>query len=297
MKDKDSSLNYNFNKGLISSYPKTNYSSGLEICLAKLLGFNVDWPKKHLHLEYNFNLETPLKIDTQTFYTVHARDADKPPAAPNCCYSFTKLTRWRLDISSFATFDDYLNSLIRWHYCNYLKSKKQFQKSNCTVEYFDSGWEQHVDEVYRLYLNVAAHYVDKLYDLNFFRLGAQRGDYKLICAWHEGKMIGLFVLHDEGKTLHSICCGFDYEVSSASYAYSWLNYELVRFAIEAKKYRQIDVGFTADNSKKLIGLKPIPSRLDFYVNNSLLRGVLKLLSKVVATTLTQRQTLKFSFKR
>lgn len=281
-------------KGWVTAFPLENYSSLHELSPLGFLGLNIPWSKMHFFVQFSFNLHTPLKFHPDAYLTFQTLDADQP-SSPQCCYSITQFKRWRLNIASYSTFEEYLNSQIRWHRCNYEKSQKIFKNYGASVT-FENDWTKHVDAVYRLYVNVAQKYSDKLYDLNFFKAAAQRPDYKLICAWFEGHLIGLFVLQEELPTLHSICCGFDYDHSSKCYAYSWLHYELIRWAIDSKKYQDVDIGLTADHSKEMIGFKPISARMDIYAKGPITRGLLHAASSLITAKITPESKLKLGFR-
>jgi Acetyltransferase (GNAT) domain len=277
--------------------PLENFSSLHETSLIHELGWNINWPCKHFFMQFSFNLHTPLKIHSQAYLTLHIKDANSQPSAPNCCYNITHLTRWRLDISSYRSIDGYLKGLIRWHRCNYAKSKKKFLEYGCEISFIEEDWSEHAELVYQLYDNVAQRYQHKLYNLSFFQEIAKRPDYKLVCAWYEGKMIAVFVLQEELPTLHSVLAGLDYQHSSASYAYSWMHYALFDHAIAAEKYQNIDVGFNSDEAKKTIGFKPILSRIDIYSKGRMTRGILKMLSHFISATITSEAKLRLGLKK
>ncbi len=264
--------------------------------LAGWLGWNIRCPKKHFFLEFNFNLHTPLKINPKAYLTLHTQDADKPPATPNCCYSLTQLKRWRLGIGGYSSFEDYLDSLIRWHHCNYVKSEKIFTNYGCKITVIEEDWTQYVEAVYPLYYNVAQRHGDVLYDIRFFQAAAKRPDYKLICAWFEDKIIGMFLLQEELPTIHSVICGLDYHHSTKSYAYSWLHYALIHWAIETKKYQNVDIGLTANESKRAIGFEPISARMDIYSKGVITRNFLCAASLLTKATITSEAKLKLRFK-
>lgn len=277
------------------AFPLEYYSSLHELSLLSMMGVNRRIPGMQLLVQFNFNLQTPLQLHPQAKLAFHIVDADKPLAEANCCYSITQLQRWRMDVSAFDTFDAYLGAQKRWHRCNFTKSEKKFKDYEATVAVL-SDWKEHIDDVYRIYCNVAKRHNDKLYDLSFFHLAAQRPDYKLLSAWYQGELIGMFILREEGEVLHSTCCGLDYTHSSTSFAYTWLHFELIRYAIE-NKFRHIDAGLTADDSKKAIGFQPIQSRLDIYAQNFCIRHFLKLASRLTTATVTSDSKLKIGLRR
>ena len=276
--------------------PLENYSSLHELSLTDLLGWNNSWLRKGFFVQFDFNLHTPLNIHPQAYLTVHTQDAHSPPRASDCCLSIINFTRWRLDISSYRSIDDYLAGSIRWHRCSYAKSKKNFLNYGCKISVIEGDWSEHVERVYRLYTKVAHRYKHWLYDLHFFQEIAKRPDYKLLCAWFEGEMIGVFVLQEEGPTLHSTCCGFDYQHSSASYAYTWMHYAFFDHAIAAQKYQNVDAGPSADEAKKSIGFKPILSRMDIYSKGRMTRGLLALIARFFRATITPEAKLKLEWR-
>lgn len=271
--------------------PLENFSSLHETSLREEIGWKIKWPSKHFFLQFSFNLHTPLKFHPRAYMIFHTKDADSPKS-PDCCFSITHLTRWRLDISSYQSINDYLDASIRWHRCNYAKSKKSFLDYGCEISFIEEDWSEYAERVYGLYDNVAQRYQHRLYNLSYFQEIAKRADYKLVCAWFEGKMIGVFVLQEELPTLHSICAGLDYQHSSASYAYSWMHYALFDRAIAAKKYQNIDVGFNSDEAKKTIGFKPVLSRIDIYSQGKVTRKVLKIFSRFFTATITPEAKLR-----
>ena len=279
----------------MKSSPLEKYSSLHEFSLLEPLGLNTSWPGKHFFVQFCFNLHRPLKILPQAYLTLHASDANLPPSAPNCCYSITNLIRWRLDISSYKSIDDYLKASIRWHRCNYVKSKRTFFNYGCEISIIEGDWSEHVERVYQLYTNVANRFRYFLYDLNFFQELAKCPDCKLLCAWFKGEMIGVFILQEESPTLHAVCCGLDYKHSSRSYAYSWMNYAFFEYAIAAQKYQNVDAGLSADEAKKTIGYKPVLTRMDIY-SKGITGKLLSLLSKYTSATFTQNSRLKLKWR-
>lgn len=299
-------------KGWVTAMPLENYSSLHELSLLPLLGVNIPWPRKRFFLQFNFNLHTPLTMHPQAFLIFDTRDVSAIPAEGASssvlqeslaahrltrCYSIADLKRWRLDIAAYRSMHDYLDATVRWHRCNHAKSSKIFSQYGCEISFIEGDWTAHAERVYYLYANVAGRHGDWLYDLNFFKEAAKRPDYHLICAWYGGEMVGVFVLQEELPTLHSICCGFDYVHSSASYAYSWMHYALIEHAIASQKYQNIDVGLTADESKKSIGFEAVPTRMDIYCTNPLISSLLRRCARFTSATITPAAKLKVSLKR
>lgn len=276
---------------VMTAHPLEKYSSLHELSLTSWLGWTNERLKIPISIQFDFNLNTPLKINSLAYLVFKTRDSNQP-IDPNSCFIINQLTRWRIK-TQYSSFDEFFQSLTRWHRCNYFKSQKIFRDYGSLVIFINDDWTEHVAAIYRLYLNVVHHHEDnQLYDLSFFHEIAKRSDYKLICTLFEGEIIAMFVLQEESSTLHSICCGMDYEHSSKCYAYSWMHHELIRMAIEAEKYQCVDVGLTADQSKKEIGFTSIPSRMDIYAKGWIIRNFLKLASTFVTATITSDGKLK-----
>lgn len=273
----------------LNACPHEKYSSLHQLALG------VPWFQKKIFVELNANLHVPLDCHPQACMTFHTQDAITPPGA-DCCFSISHLNRWRANISSFNSINEYLANLSRWHRCNYSKSEKTFRKYGCEVKCIRGDFSLFVDEAFALYCNVARRYNRRMYDIQFFRAAAKRDDYQLLAAWFEGKMIGMFLLQDETPTLHSGCSGFDYLHSSKSYAYSWLHYEMIRLAIEEQKYQFVDAGITADASKQMIGFECIPSRMDIYTKCLPVKYLLRLAASCLKVTLSPDEKLQCAFR-
>lgn len=284
-------------KKWVTACPLENYSSLHEVSLASFLGWNFKWINKHVFVGFDYNMNMPLNIHPRATLTFHTQKTNRDPVAPHYCYSIRNLKRWYLDIYPYDSHEGYLKSLNAGGRKNYLRSKKIFEKYGCTTSCIGCDWTTYVDDVYRLYSNVACRSGEKLYDLRFFQTIAKRDDYTLLCGWFEGKMIGVLVLQEECPTLHTIACGFDYEHSSNSYAYSWLHHELIHFAIESKKFQNVDVGIMADKSKKEIGFTPVSVRMDIYTKSVLLRSFLNVASYFTSATITPDSKIKISLGR
>ena len=277
--------------------PLENYSSLHEWSLIELLRWNIPWLRKPFFVQFNFNLHTPLKVRPETYITFHTRnDDDLSPDAPNCSFSISNITRWGLDIYQYQSLDDFLNRTIRWHRCNYKKSKKKFLDYGCETTFIEGDWSEYAEQAFQLYLKVAQKFDYWLYDLNFFQEIAKRPDYKLLCAWFKGEMVAVFVLQEELPTLHFLCCGLDYQHSTNSYAYTWMNYALFEYAIPRKKYKHLDAGLSADESKKAIGYQPIPSRMDIY-SKGLVHHVLRGISRFFKASITPNANVKLEWRR
>lgn len=279
----------------IEAHLLDNYSSLHEYSLMHWLGLEKICPNKHVFAQFDFNLNTPFHIHPHADIVFRTLDASQP-IDPQSCFSITQIKRWRIPIGRFTSFNDFVTSLIRWHRCNYTKSKKLFHEYGCTISLIEGDWTQHVDVIYDLYCQVAKAHGEQLYDRGFFHEMAKDAHHRLLCAWFQDKIIAMFVLQHEGTTLHATCCGMDYQHSSKSFAYSWLCYELIRLAIEEQKYTHLDVGLTADDAKQAVGFSPIPIRMDIYAKNVFIRGFLRVVSSCIKATITPDAKLKFRLK-
>jgi hypothetical protein len=284
-------------KGWVKAIPLEHYSSLNELSLLDLMGIHIPWPQKHFFVQFCFNLHTPLKIYPQAYLTFNTRDSALPPAIPNPCYSIGNINRWRLDMTPYHSLENFIANTPRQQRCCFARSKKTFFNYGCEITLHENDWSEYAEQVYRLYGNVAQRHGDWLYDLNFFQMIAKRPDYKILCAWFNGEMIAVFILQEELPTLHSIACGMDYNHSSASYAYSWMHYALIEKLIAAQKYQNIDIGLTADDAKKCIGFKAIPSNMDIYSNGFVTRKLLGSVSRFVSTTITSGPKLRFDWRK
>jgi len=280
-------------KGVMKTIPLEYFSILQKVSVLEMLGLNFSLPLTEFSIQLNMNLQTPLKIDPRAYLIIDAKDEGAPPSSSERCFCLSHLKRWRIDVSPYTSFDDYVNSMARWHRCTLNKSKKNFHAYGCETSYIEGDWSEHADVVAHLYGNVARNYSHCLFNVEYFREVARHPDSILLCAWYNGEMISAFVLHAEGSTLHSISCGLDYKHSSASYTYSWMHYALLNYAIVSKKYKIIDVGFTADEAKQSIGFQSIPSRMDLYSKGKLTRTVLKAFSRCCGATLSSQGKVKF----
>jgi predicted N-acyltransferase len=276
--------------GWVKAIPLKYYSSLHEFSPSRWMGLSWLFPKKRVWVQFDLNLRTPLSPDNKADIIFRGMDADKPVDA-NSCFSITKIKRWRLHIAFYASYDSFLDSIDEWHYANYLKSQKAFKEHECTTSFIEGDWSQYADKVYELYCNVAKSHHEQLFDLSYFQKIATGGS-KLVCAWHGDQMIAMGILVEESSILHCTYCGLDYDHSSKSMAYSWLSFESIRLAIEAKKYEYIDVGLTADAAKRTIGFRSIPMRLDIYAKNRLVRSLLRLIGRYYSATITSEAKLK-----
>jgi peptidoglycan biosynthesis/recognition FemAB-like protein len=244
---------------------------------------------------FSFSLHTPSPFYPQPLLRFNARDSDKPPAIPPD-FSFEHLIRWRLEISKDQSFEDYLQNLSHLQYKTYKKTERNFTAHGATISIIEGDWSEHADAVYQLYANVASQHPPGIYDIEFFRHIAKKSDYKLISAWVNGLMFGAVVVLEEGSFIHSVCCGLDYHHSKISYAYSWMHYELIRFAIESKRFTIADAGFTGDKGKKLLNFKPVCCCMDVYANRWIMRRLLRSAGRLFKATITSESRIKTSLR-
>jgi hypothetical protein len=67
---------------------------------------------------------------------------------------------------------------------------------------------------------------------------------------------------------------------------------LIQYAIESKKYQNLDIGLTADQSKKIIGFEPIPSCMDVYTKGVMTHSLLRAASLLLTATITSESKFK-----
>ncbi len=279
---------------LFSAEPLEKFSALHSIPILSLLGIKSKFSPS-VSVIFNFNLQTPLLQNPQAQLTFHVRDSNQPPLLEKPDFCITNLKRWRLDISQFSSFTNYLQKMKRKHYMRYNETKKTFTDYGAKISLIEGDWSQYVDMFYPLYMKVAEKHGTQLYDINFFRMVAKNSSYKLLCAWYNNLLIGALVLVDEQPVFHSICCGLDYEHSKNSQAYSQLHYEFIRLAIESKKYTIADVGITADQAKSNLDFQPVSACMDIWVHNRCIRPLLRGLSSIMSATINSKAKLELSF--
>lgn len=251
-----------------------------------------------LKVAFNFNLTTPVPFH-QAQLSLNLRDSSISQSNP---FDFTinNLKRWRLDISTYHTFSDFLTSLSRSRSKKYHSTQKAFYNCGASLSVIEDDWSQHAEEVYHLYSNVAKRHGAQLYDLNFFRTIAKLKEYHLMCLWYQDALIGALVMIDEEPIYHSMLCGLDYEHSQKLRAYSLMHYEIIRLAIEAQKFKTVDIGLTANRLKEIMGYRPVSASLDINAKNFLLKHLLRMLSRFMTATInsdSDRVEWKFVFPR
>jgi predicted N-acyltransferase len=274
----------------LSAIPLEKYSSLHKVSLLKLPGINISPAYTFI-----FNLQTtPLPgIRSQLIFSL--RDCSAAPILENPDYCINNLTRWRLNLAAYSSFDDFLQKIKRSHFRKYRETLKTFAHYGTTLSLIEDDWSQHADVVYQLYLKVAKRHGKALYDLNFFRTIAKLKEYKLLCVWREDAIVSALVIIDEEPVLHSMVCCLDYEHSKKCHAYSRMHYELIRLGIESKKYAMIDIGLTADKAKSLMDFQPISSRMDIYAQNVMLKAILRMLSRFTMATINEQSKFELSF--
>lgn len=231
---------------------------------------NVTW----LTMAFNFNLQAPIAIPPAQL-TFNLRDASQlRPSTVDL--TINQIKRWRMDISSFRDFNDYLSTLKSNYKKNYLNTIKAYQAYGAEIRIIDGDWSEHASTVYQLYRNVAKRNRSQLYDRRYFNEIAKINAYKLISVWHANVMVSVLVIFDEQPVYHSMLCGFDYVHSRNLFAYSLVHYELIRLAIATTQHTTVDIGITANIAKAMMNFKAIPVCMDITARNPLLKLTLKL---------------------
>ncbi len=243
----------------------------------------------------NFNVTRSPPFNPQSLLTFDAHEGDQASERPPD-FSFTNMIRWRLDLTNIQTFEDYVQKLNCKQHKNFRHTLYKFESYKAKISIIESDWSDYADAVYTLYANVASKHPPEIYDRNFFRQIAKMKAYKLIYATYDDKMIGAVVICEEAWVIHSICCGLDYEHTTPCYAYSWMDYAFIRYAIESKKFKYADLGFTADDAKRALNFMPISYRMDVYANHRLIRWLLHLGSRLFTATINSQSKVKFHFK-
>ncbi len=249
-----------------------------------------------IKLIFNFNLEKSIKSDNKAQLSFNLRDANMPPTPGTSDFCIKHLTRWRMNLSLYESFSDFLLKIKRKNYRSYRRALKTFEEYGATISLIEGDWSDYADSAHRLYLNVAEKHKAQLYDLNFFRMIAKSEPFQLLCVWYQGSLVGILVLIDEGETLHSMVCGLDYNHTKKAHAYSRMHYEFIRLAFEAKKYTMADIGLTADSAKSLLDFQPVAACMDVSAENPFLKGILRLISRFMTSTINEQSQFKWKFQ-
>lgn len=278
-----------------SATPQSNYASNHQLSLLSLIGLRqIRSPKVNIQL--NFGLQTaPSQPSSLLTFTI--RDMDTLAAPGTADFSITNLTRWRVNTSQFTNFDEFLDqALSRRLKKKYLETQAVFYGYGAHITYIEGDWSEQVDAVYALYTNVAKKHGTQLYDHDFFKMIAPKDAYKLLCFWHNNRLFAALVIVEEPTAIHSLACCLDYHHSRPTRAYSQLHYELIRLAIESKRYRTVDIGITADKAKSMMGFRPIPTCMDVSSHNPVIKKLLQALSYCYGATINDNAKLEFNFQ-
>jgi len=279
-----------------SAKPLEGYSSLQEIPLLSLLGIKSKAAHPRLLLLFNFNLITPPKTHPKAILSFHVVDSSTPINPLNSDFRITNLTRWRIHLTQYEAFTSFLQKMKRRHYMRYEETRKTFSDYGVKLSVVDGDWSAYVDEFYSLYLNVAKKHGTQLYDRNYFQEIAKIKDYKLMCARYGEKLIAALVMIEEPPVFHSICCGLDYDHSKKCFAYSWMHYEFIRIAIEARKFTQADVGLTANAAKTMLDFEPVSSYMNVKANNRILSAMMRFISLFLTATINSQARLQLRLR-
>lgn len=277
-----------------TALPLEGYASIHEISFLSLLGLKSTIPSPRLKLIFDFNLQIHPQTNSQANFIFHVREASTPSDG-KCDFCITNLTRWRVNVSRFETFTGYLNHMKSKHYTRYTRTQRKFTAYGAKLSLVDGDWSPYAEAFFRLYLKVAKKHGTLLYDLNYFLLMAKQGNSKLLCVHYEGSLIGGLVILEEHSVFHSMCCGVDYDHSKTCMAYSWMHYEFIRIAIEAKRFTVADVGLTADQAKSMLDFEPVSVCLDVKARSPVLKGLLHAVSPFISATIGSNGRFKFNF--
>lgn len=255
----------------ISAKPLDGFSSQHEGLLWNSCGLKMG----RISSVMSFNTETTLPQRSDFSVAIHQHPVDQPKTVLRPDFCIDQLTQWTLDLTPFKSFNDYHDHLNYKQRYNFLRTEESFTNFGGTVSVIEGDWSEYADRAYELYHNVAAKYM-QIYDIEFFRAIAKLPAYKLICAWYDQKLIGTVIMVEEASTVHSMGCGLDYAYSKKSFTYSKLHYEFIHYAIAAGKFKEADVGVTADQAKKTLGFSPKPAVIEISVKSAVFRSILRL---------------------
>lgn len=268
----------------LSAKPLKGYSSLHEGVLSNLPFLKMG----HFSSVISCNIESELPPEsTHASTIIHTRPLNYPQIVPRVDFCINHLEQWELDLTSFKTFDDYLDHLDAKKRYNYFRTEKHFAEYGCTISVIEGDWSEYAEKAYELYHHVATKYM-QIYDLSYFQSIAKLPDYKLICCWFGDKLIGSLVLAKENSIAHSMLCGLDYAHSKKSFTYSKLHYEFIRQAIASGNYKMVNSGVTANQAKGILGMSSKPAVVEIYVQNPLLAGLLRFSRSFLAVTINEK---------
>lgn len=274
--------------------PLENYSSLHTLPLLSVFGIkSIKSPS--IKIAFDFNINTPPQKQDSAQLTFKFSDFEPQPRQDRSDLCIRNMTRWRLNLSQYDSFMDFLQKIKRKNFSAYRRTLKTFDHYGTTLSLIEEDWSSYADIAFELYQNVAQRHGAQLYDLDFFRRIATLKPYQLLCAWYHGQLIGMLVLINEAPVLHSMVCGFDYHHSKASYAYSRLHYEFIRLAFENKNYTMADIGMTADTAKSLMDFKPVVTCIEVSIKNRVIKQVIRFFSRFVTSTINDQSKLEVKF--
>ena len=274
--------------------PIEKYASKHKVPLLSLLNIKMHYSPQ-INVAFNFSL-LPINqmLNSQLLFT--ARDTNNASTPVTSDFCIKNITRWRVNLSGYDSFTDYIQTHLNCRLQRkYEKTQSAFSDYGATFSLIEGDWSDYAEAVYHLYLNVAKKHKVLLYDLNYFRLIAKRKEYKLMCFWYNNSLFAALVMLDEEPILHSMLCCLDYNHSKLTHVYSKMHYEIIRLAIESKKHSIVDIGFTADKAKAVMGYHPVSSCIDISSQNRLIKFFLRFSSHFCTATITEESKLKLHF--
>lgn len=270
------------------------YSSYHKVSIFSLFGIKTE-RSPYLTIVFNFNLQVPIPLDTHSHLTVNVLDDNVKVDKNKINFCISNLTRWRLNIAPYESFSAFLATLSQSQKKKYFQTQTSFQEYGATLSLIENDWSQYARTVYELYYNVAKKHGGVLYDLNFFRQIAADPQYKLMCVWYKEVIISALVIIDEKPVIHSMVVGLDYEHSQMTRAYSLMHYEIIRLAIDAKKYTIVDIGMTGDRLKAIMGYKPVSVCMEVTSRHYLIKGLLRIVSRFFKPSINSNAKLEMKF--
>jgi hypothetical protein len=194
----------------------------------------------------------------------------------------------RLDLATYASFDDYMLKAIKGKRRNELRRKLKAAQGAGPIELETlSDASAIVDEIYPLYLQVferSGLQFEKLTKAFFHEIGNRMPDKTRFFIWRQsGKIIAFSLCLVDGETLYGEYIGLDYRVALDFHLYFYVMRDIISWAI-GNGYRSI-VSTGLSYAPKLL-LRHVLEPLDLYVRHTspLLNPILKLILPTLEPT-------------
>src|SRR5690242_19621566 len=119
--------------------PLEKYSSLHRISLLSLLGIKTRTATR-LQIVFDFSLSAPQTVDPQAPLSFIFRDAQLTPGLKKADFSIQGIKRWRLPLSHYGSFEDYLAKIKRCDFKRYTKARKAFESAGATLTLIEEDW-------------------------------------------------------------------------------------------------------------------------------------------------------------